>query len=73
MSYEKRSCLNRMLFVWNYYLSRDKRRKVEHEADMFVIKKGYGNELLLTRTLAIRGYDDERASRMRDVYHWPED
>ena len=73
VSYERRSFVNRMLFIWNYYLSKDKRRKVEHEADMIAIEKGYGSELLLTRTLAIRDYDDERVSRMRDVYHWPED
>lgn len=73
VSYERRSFLNRMLFVWNYYLSKDKKRKVEHEADMIAIEKGYGKELLLTRTLAIRDYDDERVARMRGVYYWPEE
>ena len=72
-SYETRSYLNRMLFIWNFYLSDAARREVEREADMIAIKEGYGKELVLTRTLAIRDYDDKRVRKMRDVYYWPEE
>ena len=60
-----------MLFIWNYYLSDAARREVEREADMIAIEEGYGRELVLTRTFAIRDYDDKRVRKMRDVYYWP--
>ncbi len=72
-SYKRRAFLNRMLFVWNYYLSEAARRAVEREADEIAIEKGYGNALVLTRMLAIRDYDDARVGKMRGVYYWPED
>jgi hypothetical protein len=72
-SYQRRSFVKRMLFVWNYYLSESKRRKIEHEADEIAIGEGYGNALVLTRTLAIRDYDEARVRKMRGVYYWPED
>ena len=73
VSYERRSFLTRMLFVWDYYLSEATRRDVEHEADEIAIEAGYGKALVLTRTLAIRDYDDERVRKMQGVYYWPED
>ena len=72
-SYQRRSFLSRMLFIWNYYLSDAARREVEREADMIAIENGYGKELVLTRSLAIRDYDDKRVSKMKDVYYWPEE
>jgi len=72
-SYQRRSLFNRMLFIWNYYLSDAARREVEREADMIAIEVGYGKELVLTRSLAIRDYDEKRVRKMRDVYFWPDE
>lgn len=72
VSYHRRSVLGRMSFIWNYYFSKAARRKVEHEADRIAIERGYGEELVLIRTLAIRDYGEERVERMRGVYYWPE-
>ena len=72
VSYHRRSLLDRISFIWNYYFSKAARRKVEHEADRIAIERGYGEELVLIRTLAIRDYGEERVERMRGVYYWPE-
>ena len=73
VSYERRSFLNRMLFIWDYYLSDAARREVEHEADLIAIERGYGKELIQTRRHAIRDYDEERVKKMEKTYYWPDD
>lgn len=73
VSYQRRTFLSRMLFIWDYYISEDTRRNVEHEADEIAIEKGHGPELVLTRTLAIRDYDQQRVTKMKSIYYWPED
>jgi hypothetical protein len=72
-SCKRRSFIGRMLFMWNYRYSPEKKRKVEHEADFIAIEHGYGKELVLTRTLALRDYDDERVERMKNIYYWPDE
>jgi len=49
------------------------KRKVEQEADRIAIERGYGKELIQTRRLAIRDYDEERVDKMKKVYYWPDD
>ena len=73
VSYQRRTFVSRMLFIWDYYISEDTRRNVEHEADEIAIEKGYGPELVITRTLAIRDYDQQRVMKMKNIYYWPED
>lgn len=73
VSYTQRSYFGRLLFIWRYRISKAAKRTVEHEADIIAINKGYKQELILTRTLAIRDYSQERIEKMKGVYFWPEE
>ena len=71
VSYERRSFIGRMLFVWDYRFSEKSKRNVEYEADLIAIERGYGEELVLTRTLALRDYDRARVEKMKSTYLSP--
>ena len=51
VSYRKRPFLKKWLFLWNYYLSMQKRKRVEKEADLIAIRRGYGKEIFEERKL----------------------
>jgi hypothetical protein len=72
VSYERLSFLGRMLLIWNYPFSVNKRQMVEHEADKIAIERGYGNQLIQERIYQFKIDDVDHLAKQKQVYYWPE-
>lgn len=70
VSYRTRSFFENVFFLWNYWLSKKKRRRVEIEAYKITIERGYDKELLAERKETFKRYanNKEKIAFEKEVY-----
>ena len=75
VSYRKRSFISKWLYLWNYYLSRQKRKLIENEADIIAVERGYGQGLLKYKRQMITFdlKDKKRYAMVKQVYNSPQE
>jgi len=73
VSYQRRSRLGGMFYLWNYSFSIAREKKVEREADEIAIERGYGKELVQERIYQFKGEDTRNIKKQNKIYYHPED
>ncbi len=73
--YRKRSFFSKFFFLWNYWLSVNKRREVEKKADEIAVQRGYGKELIIEIKSEYRCYSNNKKTLefIKKVYSNPKD